>query len=65
MQIGIDEKNVYLHIRGHYIYNLVKFIGKQLCRKENINFEKEILLADLHTSGYWQMEQIKKDILQL
>lgn len=65
MQMGVDEKNVYLHIKGHYLYNLVKFIGKQLFRKENINFEKDILLTNLHTSGYWQMDKIRNDIRQL
>ena len=63
-EMGINEENAYLHIRGHYIYNLIKFIGKQLCRKENINFEKDILL-DLQTSDYWQIDRIKEDIKQL
>ena len=64
-RLGINEKNTYLHIRGHYLYHLVIFIGKYLCRKEDCNFEKDILLADLQTSGYWQMDKIKEDIKQL
>lgn len=61
-QMGIDRGNTYLHIKGHYIYNLIKYIGKILCRNKNINFEKDILLNDLQTEGYWQIENIKRDI---
>lgn len=63
-EIGINRNNTYLHIKGHYIYNLVKFIGHNLFRnnKINLNFEEDILRDSLQTSGYWQMEKIKKDI---
>ena len=64
-QIGIDRQNTYLHIRGHYIYNLIKFIGNTLCHKEDLNFETDILLNNLQTSGYWQMDNIKRDVVSI
>ena len=42
--LGINESNVYLHIKGHTIYTLIKSIGNCLCYRSRIDFEKDILL---------------------
>ena len=61
-QLGLTESNVYLHIRGHQLYNLVEYIGKYLCRPKGINFTDEILLADIQMQGYWEVEKTGEDI---
>ena len=64
-RLGLKEENAYLHIRGHHLYNLIRNIGRQLCRKENINFENEILFDKTPTQGYWEIECVGKDIALL
>ena len=61
-QLGLTESNVYLHIRGHQLYNLVEYIGKYLCRPKGINFTDEILLDDIQMQGYWEVEKTGEDI---
>lgn len=62
LEPGLNEENVYLHIRGHFLYNLINYIGKSLCRKSQVDFEKEVLLAGLQTHGYWEVDKIGEDI---
>lgn len=63
--LGMNEKNTYLHIKGHTLYTLIKSIGNHLCHRSGINFEKEILLDSLQTTGYWEMDKIGEDIVSL
>ncbi len=63
--LGINERNAYLHIKGHTIYTLIKSIGNCLCYRSGINFEKEILLDSLQTAGYWEIDKIREDIISL
>ena len=63
--LGINESNVYLHIKGHTIYTLIKSIGNCLCYRSRIDFEKDILLDNIQTMGYWEMDKIREDILAL
>lgn len=61
-QLGLNEKNTYLHIKGHTIYTLIKSIGDYFCHRSNINFEKDVILEGLQTIGYWEIDKIREDI---
>ncbi len=61
-QLGLTESNVYLHIKGHYLYNLIKHIGQQLCSSMRINFEHEVLLDTIALDEYWEIEHIGLDL---
>lgn len=61
-QLGLTENNAYLHIRGHQLYNLIEYIGKQLCHPKGINFTDEILLDEIQMQGYWEVEKTGEDI---
>lgn len=61
-QLGLTESNVYLHIRGHHLYHLVKHIGQQLCSGDKINFEDDILLDAVSFTEYWEIEKISSDL---
>lgn len=63
--LGLTERNAYMHIKGHTIYTLIKSIGDCICYYSNINFEKDILLDSLQTSGYWEVDKIREDIVSL
>lgn len=62
--LNIDASNAYLHTRGHDIFNLVRYIGWQLCKKEPVKFDKDILENNM-TSTCWEMKSIEADLLQL
>lgn len=61
-QLELTESNVYLHIRGHHLYHLVKHIGQQLCSGDKINFEDDILLDAVSFTEYWEIEKISSDL---
>ena len=64
-QLGLNEGNTYLHLRGHNIWSLLNHIGNMLCRPHQINFKQQILIPSLQLSGYWEMDKIQDDIRKL
>lgn len=60
--IGVNEENVYLHIRGHNLFDLVAYIGGLLCHDTTVSFKKDILMSDLPPQNYWQIEKVAEDI---
>ena len=59
--LNIDASNAYLHTRGHDIFNLIRYIGWQLCKKEPVRFDKDILEKNM-TSTCWEMKAIEADL---
>lgn len=62
--LNIDASNAYLHTRGHEIFDLVRYIGWQLCKKEPHKFDKDILERNM-TSACWEMKAIEADLCQI
>lgn len=63
--LGLNETNTYLHLRGHNVWGLLNHIGNMLCRPHRINFKQQVLLPSLKISGYWEVEKITNDALQI
>lgn len=62
--LNIDASNAYLHTRGHDIFNLIRYIGWQLCKKEPVKFDKDILEKNMN-STCWEMKAIEADLHQI
>lgn len=60
-KLGIDKDNVYLHVRGHNLFDMVSYIGKLLVKRSNMSFYKDVLTANV-PSGYWQISNVDNDI---
>ena len=62
-KLGVDESNVYLHVRGHNIYDLLKSMGKQVCSAYHINFENDVLNNSLpKLPAYWELKKVSDDL---
>ena len=61
-QLGVNEQNAYLHIRGHHLFDLVSYIGDLLCRGTSVSFKNDILMKELPSNTYWQIGKVKEDI---
>lgn len=59
--LRIDAKNAYLHTRGHDIFNLLRYIGKLVCKGQSVNFERDILLKNMDSID-WEMAGIEHDL---
>lgn len=59
---GITESNVYLHVRGHNLFNLTAYIGSLLCRGLGLSFKKDVLMKDIPAEDYWELQNIGNDI---
>ena len=64
-RLGVEKENVYLHIKGHVLYTLIRSIGRFLCYGSAVDFEKDVLLDSFQTSGYWQVDKIREDISRI
>ena len=64
-ELGIDEANAYLHIRGHNLFDLVKYIGLLLTKGSQVSFYKEILTNGIPTDTYWQKDKIEADVKEI
>lgn len=60
--IGLNKDNAYLHIRGHEIYDLVKYIGMRHCPDPNIKFKDHILNSINLEFTYPEMSSIIQDL---
>lgn len=63
--LGLNENNIYLHLRGHNIWGLLNYIGNMICKPYQINFKQQILIPSLQLTGYWQIEKIQDDIRKI
>lgn len=62
-QLGITEDNVYLHVRGHNLFDMIRSMGKILCHGINISFTKDVLLHEVNDDvAYWQIKKVKDDL---
>lgn len=59
--LKINAKNAYLHTRGHDVYNLLSYMGRLVCRGQNVNFEHDIMLKNM-SSMEWEMNAIENDL---
>lgn len=59
--LKINSKNAYLHTRGHDIYNLIAYMGRLICRGQNVNFEHDVMLRNM-SSIEWEMNAIENDL---
>ncbi len=59
--LSINRDNVYLHYRGHNIYNLILHIGNYLV-PNTISFENNILNCHIPKGGYWEYDNVINDI---
>ena len=64
-ELGIDKTNAYLHIRGHNLFDLLKYIGLLLTKGSQVSFYKEILTNGITTNTYWQKDKIEADIKEV
>lgn len=63
--LGLTKDNAYLHIRGHNIFELLEYIGRQLCRPQRLKFKDDVLKRCLSSESYWEIEHIISDIKSL
>lgn len=63
--LGLTKDNAYLHIRGHNIFELLEYIGRQLCRPQRLKFKDDVLKRCLSSESYWEIEHIISDIKTL
>lgn len=63
--LGVDEQNAYLHVRGHNLFDLVAYIGDLLCRGTSISFRNDVLLYDLPLQSYWEIKKVASDIAEI
>lgn len=59
---GLTPDNVYLHFRGHNIYDLVCHLGMVLAGCSHSQFEEDVLLRACPFEEYVEMQKIKKDM---
>lgn len=64
-QLGLTEDNAYLHIRGHNLFDLLGYIGKLLCREQELHFKDDILKRGFKTENYWEILHIISDVKSL
>lgn len=59
--LNLYEANAYLHVRGHNLYHTITSLGSHIYN----NFEDEVLLKDIDTVGYWEIEKCRDDIMAI
>lgn len=63
LKLGITENNVYLHVRGHNLFDMIRPIGIILCRGTRISFTKDILMqCPGRKASYWQLLKVQSDL---
>ncbi|MBP5338845.1 MAG: DUF4435 domain-containing protein [Prevotella sp.] len=60
--LNVNEQNAYLHVREHNIFDLVAYIGDLLCRGTSVSFKKDVMMNDLPSQNYWQIQKVASDI---
>ncbi|MBP5539579.1 MAG: DUF4435 domain-containing protein [Bacteroidales bacterium] len=59
---GLTPDNVYLHFRGHNIYDQVCHLGLVLCNCSHSQFEQDVLLRSCPRAEYKEQKKIQKDM---
>jgi hypothetical protein len=63
---GLSEKNAYLRMRGHSLYNFIKKIGSHVCKGSRLSFEKDVLRAmEGVQSHYSEMNCLIQDVCEI
>lgn len=61
--LGITKENVYLHVRGHNLFDMIQRIGTILCHNTPIRFTSDVLMKGLDkTPTYWQLQCLEDDL---
>ena len=63
--LDVNEENVYLHVRGHNVFDLVAYIGDLLCRGTSVSFKNDVLMNELPPQNYWQIKKVASDISEI
>jgi len=62
-QCGITRDNVYLHVRGHNLYDMIQHVGKILCHGTRISFTNDVLRFGWDEEPeYWQYQRLISDL---
>lgn len=61
-KLDINETNAYLHIRGHNLFDLMKYIGLLLTKGSLVSFYKDVLTNGIPIDTYWEKDKIEADI---
>ena len=60
---GITRDNVYLHVRGHNMYDMIQHIGIILCHGTRISFTNDVLQFGWDKEPeYWQYQRLISDL---
>ena len=62
---GITPANAYLHIRGHNVFDMIRYMGTLLFKSYKTSFEKDILIKNIPDTHYWELEKVLADIRQI
>ena len=61
--LGITKENVYLHVRGHNLFDMIQRIGTILCHNTQIRFASDVLMKGLDKAPtYWQLQYLEDDL---
>lgn len=63
--LNVNEKNAYLHVRGHNVFDLVAYIGDLLCRGTSVSFKNDVLTSELPQQDYWQIKKVASEISEI
>lgn len=62
-ELGITKENVYLHVRGHNLFDMVQRIGTMLCHDTPIRFTSDVLKKGYDKAPtYWQLQHLENDL---
>jgi len=59
---GITDDNAYMYVRGHNLYDLIVYIGKESFYNDGLSFERDILKDNYPLEGYEEVDMIQSDI---
>jgi len=60
--MNLRPDNAYLHVRGHNLFDLVSDIGRMCCSKLRISFRTDVLLKVQVGGGYWEYDELVRDL---
>lgn len=64
--LGITKENVYLHVRGHNLFDMIQRIGTILCHDTSIKFTSDVLMKGLDKAPtYWQLQHLENDLISI
>lgn len=60
--LNVNEQNVYLHVRGHNLFDLIAYIGDLLCHDTSVSFKNDVLTSSLPPQNHWQIKKVATDL---